>query len=107
MPWIKCLYYNRRIISSPTPHPVSRARLRESFGTLRSFQNTILQHQFIDHLKSAQEWRKNYAGPWLPELVITGEGAKLLTPLRQIADRGSISMAFFGLLESLSPLERA
>ncbi len=79
----------------------------ESIRTLKSFLTTIVHHLCIDHLKSAQAQRENYVRPWLPEPVITSDGASLLSPLRQITDRESISMAFLVLLESLSPLERA
>jgi RNA polymerase sigma-70 factor (ECF subfamily) len=84
-----------------------RATPPESIRTLRSFLTTIVHHLCIDHLKSAQTRREEYVGPWLPEPIITGDGASLLSPLRQITDRESISMAFLVLLESLSPLERA
>ena len=84
-----------------------RATPPESIRTLKSFLTTIVHHLCIDHLKSAQARRESYIGPWLPEPVITGDGASLLSPLRQITDRESISMAFLVLLESLSPLERA
>jgi RNA polymerase sigma-70 factor (ECF subfamily) len=84
-----------------------RATPPESIRTLKSFLTTIVHHLCLDHLKSAQVKRETYVGPWLPEPVITGDGASPLSPLRQIADRESISMAFLVLLESLSPLERA
>jgi RNA polymerase sigma-70 factor, ECF subfamily len=84
-----------------------RATPPESIRALKSFLTTIVHHLCLDHLKSAQARRENYIGPWLPEPVITGDGASLLSPLRQITDRESISMAFLVLLESLSPLERA
>src|SRR5262245_1237866 len=84
-----------------------RAAPPESIRTLKSFLTTIVHHLCINHLKSAQARRENYVGPWLPEPVITGDGASLLSPLRQITDRESISLAFLVLLESLSPLERA
>ncbi len=84
-----------------------RATPPESSGTLKSFLTTIVHHLCIDHLKSAQVRRENYVGPWLPEPIITGDSASLLSPLHQITDRESISMAFLVLLESLSPLERA
>jgi RNA polymerase sigma-70 factor (ECF subfamily) len=84
-----------------------RATPPESIRTLKSFLTTIVHHLCLDHLKSAQAQRETYVGPWLPEPVITGDGASLLSPLRQITDRESISMAFLVLLESLSPLERA
>jgi len=84
-----------------------RATLPESIRTLKSFLTTIVYHLCIDHLKSAQVQRETYVGPWLPEPIITGDGASRLSPLRQITDRESISMAFLVLLESLSALERA
>lgn len=84
-----------------------RAAPPDSIRTLRSYLTTIVHHLCVDHLKSLQARRETYVGPWLPEPVITGEGASLLSPLRHITDRESISMAFLVLLESLSPLERA
>jgi RNA polymerase sigma-70 factor, ECF subfamily len=84
-----------------------RATAPESIRTLKSFLTTIVHHLCIDYLRSAQAQREKYVGPWLPEPVITGEGAALMSPLRQIIERESISMAFLVLLESLSPLERA
>jgi RNA polymerase sigma-70 factor (ECF subfamily) len=84
-----------------------RATPPESIRTLKSFLTTIVHNLCIDHLKSAQARRENYIGPWLPEPVITGDGASLFSPLRQITDRESISMAFLVLLESLTALERA
>jgi RNA polymerase sigma-70 factor (ECF subfamily) len=84
-----------------------RATPPESIRALKSFLTTIVYHLCIDHLKSAQTRRETYIGPWLPEPIITGNGASLLAPLRQIPDRESISMAFLVLLERLSPLERA
>jgi RNA polymerase sigma-70 factor (ECF subfamily) len=84
-----------------------RATPPESIRRLKSFLMTIVHHLCIDHLKSAQSRRENYVGPWLPEPIITGDGAPPLSPLRQITDRESISMAFLVLLENLSPLERA
>lgn len=84
-----------------------RATPPKTIRTLKSFLTTIVHHLCIDHLKSAQVQRENYVGPWLPEPVITGDGASLTSPLRQIIDQESISMAFLVLLESLSPLERA
>jgi RNA polymerase sigma-70 factor (ECF subfamily) len=84
-----------------------RATPAESIRTLKSFLTTIVHHLCIDHLRSAQAQREQYIGPWLPEPVMTGDGASPMSPLRQIIDRESISMAFLVLLESLSPLERA
>ena len=84
-----------------------RATPPESIRALKSFLTTIVHHLCLDHLKSARAQRETYVGPWLPEPIITGDGASPLSPLHQITDRESISMAFLVLLESLSPLERA
>jgi RNA polymerase sigma-70 factor (ECF subfamily) len=84
-----------------------RATPPESIRSLKSFLTTIVHHLCIDHLRSAQVQRENYVGPWLPEPIITDESASMTSPLHQIMDRESISMAFLVLLESLSPLERA
>lgn len=84
-----------------------RATPPESIRTLKSFLTTIVHHLCIDHLRSAQVQRENYVGPWLPEPIMTGDGAALMSPLHQIMDQESISMAFLVLLERLSPLERA
>lgn len=84
-----------------------RATPPASIRSLKSFLTTIVHHLCIDHLKSAQVQRESYVGPWLPEPIITGAGAAQRSPLGQIIDRESISMAFLVLLESLSPLERA
>src|SRR5262245_65897637 len=67
-----------------------RATPPESIRTLKSFLTTIVHHLCLDHLKSAQAQRENYVGPWLPEPIVTGDGAALLSPLRQITDRVSI-----------------
>src|SRR4030095_2784171 len=84
-----------------------RATPPESIRTLKSFLTTVVHHLCLDHLKSGPARRETYVGPWLPEPIITGDGASLLSPLHQITDRESISMAFLVLLESLSPLERS
>ena len=84
-----------------------RATPPESIRRPKSFLMTVVHHLCLDHLKSAKVRREVYVGPWLPAPVITGDGASPPSPLRQITDRESISMAFLVLLESLSPLERA
>src|SRR5690606_22334247 len=84
-----------------------RATSPESIRTLKSFLTTIVHHLCLDHLKSAQSRREDYVGPWLPEPIITSEGGSSRSPLSQVTERESISMAFLVLLESLSPLERA
>jgi RNA polymerase sigma-70 factor (ECF subfamily) len=84
-----------------------RATPPESIRNLKSFLSTIVHHLCLDHLKSAQSRRESYIGPWLPEPLITGDNAVVASPLRQITERESISMAFLVLLENLSALERS
>jgi RNA polymerase sigma-70 factor (ECF subfamily) len=56
----------------------------------------------IDRLRSAQERRESYVGPWLPEPMITSPDVA-----ENIALADSVSTAMLLVLESLSPLERA
>jgi RNA polymerase sigma-70 factor, ECF subfamily len=72
---------------------------------LKSFLTTVVTNLCLDHLKSARVRREQYVGPWLPEPVITTDGA--LAPLETVEQRESVSLAFLVLLESLTPQERA
>jgi RNA polymerase sigma-70 factor (ECF subfamily) len=58
----------------------------------------------IDHLRAARSRRESYAGPWLPEPLVTETEADVAQHA-EMAD--SLSMAFLILLENLSPVERA
>ena len=84
-----------------------RATPPESIRMLKSYLTTIVHNLCMDHLRSAQVRRENYVGPWLPEPIVTDFGTAPVSPLHEITDRESISMAFLVLLERLSPLERA
>lgn len=53
----------------------------------------------IDRLRREQSRRESYAGPWLPEPVVTDSDSVELAE--------SVSMAMLVVLETLSPLERA
>ena len=55
----------------------------------------------IDHLRSARARREEYVGPWLPEPLLTDEGAGDPSAHAELAD--SLSLAFLVLLERLSP----
>jgi RNA polymerase sigma-70 factor (ECF subfamily) len=74
----------------------------ENIQSPKAFLSTVVTRLCLDQLKSAQVQRETYIGPWLPEPVLTGEGAMLPSH-----DYDSISMAFLVLLESLTPVERA
>jgi RNA polymerase sigma-70 factor (ECF subfamily) len=58
----------------------------------------------IDVLRSARVRREEYAGPWLPEPLLTDPYED---PERSAELADSVSMAALLLLERLSPLERA
>ncbi|WP_235439291.1 RNA polymerase sigma-70 factor [Streptomyces yangpuensis] len=59
----------------------------------------------LNTLTSARARRESYVGPWLPEPVLTGDGA--LGPLETAEQRDSVSVALLLLLEQLTPVERA
>jgi hypothetical protein len=60
----------------------------------------------VNRLTSARTRRETYAGPWLPEPVVTEESLTL-GPLETVEQRESVSMAMLVLLERLTPPERA
>jgi RNA polymerase sigma-70 factor (ECF subfamily) len=74
----------------------------DSIRAPKAFLATVVTRLCLDHLKSAQEKRTTYFGPWLPEPLLTTDA-----PPQKIIEQESISMAFLVLLESLSPAERA
>ncbi|MFK0237064.1 RNA polymerase sigma factor SigJ [Streptomyces vinaceus] len=65
----------------------------------------VVTHLCLNRLTSARARREKYAGPWLPEPVLTGGGA--LGPLESAEQRDGVSMALLVLLERLTPVERA
>lgn len=75
------------------------ARSPEAFAT------TVTTRLAIDHLRSARVRREHYAGTWLPEPLITTD--EDVDPAARAEERDTLSMAFFALLERLSPVERA
>jgi RNA polymerase sigma-70 factor (TIGR02957 family) len=59
----------------------------------------------LTQLASARVQRERYVGTWLPEPVVTDDGA--LGPLETAQQRSSVSLALLVLLERLGPKERA
>jgi RNA polymerase sigma-70 factor (TIGR02957 family) len=59
----------------------------------------------LSRLTSARAQRERYVGPWLPEPVLTENGA--LGPLEAVEQREWVSLALLCLLELLGPSERA
>ncbi|MFC4565312.1 RNA polymerase sigma-70 factor [Nocardiopsis mangrovi] len=65
----------------------------------------VVTNLCLNRLASARSRREDYVGPWLPEPVLTSDGA--LGPLDTAEQRDSVSMALLALLERLTPAERA
>ncbi|MFB4317801.1 RNA polymerase sigma factor SigJ [Actinomadura sp. 21ATH] len=66
---------------------------------------TVVTNLCLNRLSLARVRRESYAGPWLPEPVLTADGA--LGPLETAEQRESVSLGMLVLLERLSPAERA
>jgi len=65
----------------------------------------VVTNLCLNRLTSARARRERYVGPWLPEPVLTADGA--LGPLETAELRDSVSLALLTLLERLTPVERA
>ncbi|MET9496124.1 RNA polymerase sigma-70 factor [Streptomyces sp. NPDC006552] len=65
----------------------------------------VVTNLCLNRLTSARVRREQYVGPWLPEPVLTSDGA--LGPLESAERRDSVSCALLLLLERLTPTERA
>lgn len=66
---------------------------------------TVVTNLCLNRLTSARVRRESYLGPWLPEPVVTKDGA--LGPLETVEQRESVSFGMLVLLERLTPPERA
>jgi len=71
----------------------------------KAYLSAVTTRLAIDHLRSARVRREAYIGPWLPEPLLTDEGAGDPSAQAELSD--SLSLAFLVLLERLSPVERA
>jgi RNA polymerase sigma-70 factor (ECF subfamily) len=71
----------------------------------KAYLSAIATRLAIDHLRSARRQREHYVGEWLPEPLVTDQGA--LEGQRYVEEADSLSMAFLLVLERLSPVERA
>jgi RNA polymerase sigma-70 factor (TIGR02957 family) len=65
----------------------------------------VVTNLCLTRLTSAQARRETYVGPWLPEPVLTADGA--LGPLETVEQRDLVSFGVLVLLERLTPPERA
>ncbi len=71
----------------------------------KAYLSAVVTRLAIDELRSARARRETYSGQWLPEPLITDEGAG--DPALAAEQADSLSMAFLLLLERLTPAERA
>lgn len=78
---------------------------RESIEVPAAWLTKVVTNLGINRLTSARVQRESYSGPWLPEPVLTAEGA--LGPLETTEQRESVSLGLLVLLERLTPPERA
>ena len=71
----------------------------------KAYLSAVVTRLAIDHLKSARVRRETYVGEWLPEPLVTDQGAG--DPAEHAEEVDSLSMSFLLLLERLTPVERA
>lgn len=71
----------------------------------KAYLSAIVTRLCIDLLRSAPKRREAYVGQWLPEPLLTDDGAT--DPAAQAEQAESLSMAFLLVLERLNPVERA
>ena len=81
-----------------------RSRRAPASTRLARTSATVTTRLALDQLKSARVRRETYVGEWLPEPIVTDEGAD---PERHAEVADMVSYAFLALLERLSPEQRA
>lgn len=74
----------------------------EPVDTPPAWLTRVATNLCLNRLTSARARRERYAGPWLPEPVVTGPG-----PLETAEQRDTLRFGVLVLLERLSPPERA
>jgi RNA polymerase sigma-70 factor (ECF subfamily) len=79
-----------------------RFHREDEVGSPKAFLTTVVTRLAIDHLRSARVRREAYVGAWLPEPIVTVDGAA-----EEVEDDETLSLAFLALLERLTPVERA
>jgi len=68
----------------------------------RAYLARTVTNLSINRLRSAAARRESYAGPWLPEPLVTADD-----PAHPFQQAEAVSLAMLVVLETLSPLERA
>ena len=80
----------------------------ESVDSPRAYLSTVVTRLAIDELRSARARREVYVGEWLPEPILTTNGAAgEADPAAQAEMADSLSLSFLVVLESLTPEQRA
>ena len=82
------------------------ARAAVAVRDVRAWLLRTVSRLCVDELRSARARRERYVGPWLPEPVLTGEGAAQ-DLLAQVERHELLSLGALRLLERLTPAERA
>jgi RNA polymerase sigma-70 factor (ECF subfamily) len=78
---------------------------RDSVQAPSAWLTTVVINLCRSMQASARVRRERYIGTWLPEPVLTADGA--LGPMETAEQRDSVSLALLTLLEQLTPAERA
>jgi RNA polymerase sigma-70 factor (ECF subfamily) len=78
---------------------------RAGIAHLGAWLGKVVTNLCLNRLTSARARRESYVGTWLPEPVVTSDGA--LGPLESAEQRDAVSVAMLVLLERLTPTERA
>nr|WP_253670126.1 RNA polymerase sigma-70 factor [Streptoalloteichus tenebrarius] len=78
---------------------------RDLVASPAAWLTKVVANLCLNQLASARARRESYVGPWLPEPVLTEDGA--LGPLETVERRESVSFGLLVLLERLTPPERA
>ncbi|WP_231950828.1 RNA polymerase sigma factor SigJ [Allokutzneria albata] len=78
---------------------------RDAVASPPAWLTKVVTNLCLNRLTSARVQREQYVGPWLPEPILTTDGA--LGPLETAELRDSVSLALLFLLERLTPTERA
>ena len=77
---------------------------RSEIRDLGPWLSTVVGRICLDRVRSASARRERYAGPWLPEPVVTDVDAR--DPLELVVDRDELRMAALRVLHELSPDQR-
>jgi RNA polymerase sigma-70 factor (ECF subfamily) len=74
---------------------------RDAIDRPAAWLTTVTSRLALDHLKSAQQTRETYVGPWLPEPTPTEPD-----PAEHLELAESLTFGFLAMLERLGPIER-